>query len=80
MSPSSSINISPLSNVISLLPSNVNLLTSPLEPLPGIGPANAKSIIDYREENGDFISIDNLIEVPGIGEATMNEIREYITT
>ena len=60
---------------------NINTANSLLlETLPGIGPATAKSIIDYREENGDFSSIDNLIEVPGIGEATMNEIREYITT
>lgn len=60
---------------------NINTANSLLlETLPGIGPATAKSIIDYREENGDFSSIENLIEVPGIGEATLNEIREYITT
>jgi len=51
-----------------------------LDTLPGIGPSTAQSIIDYREEYGYFEDIEDLINVPGIGEVTMNEIREFITT
>jgi len=51
-----------------------------LDTLPGIGPSTAQSIIDFRDQNGDFETVEDLIEVPGIGEATMNEIRELITT
>ncbi len=60
---------------------NINTATiTQLDTLPGIGPATAQSIIDYRDENGDFETVEDLIEVAGIGEATMNEIRELITT
>ncbi len=60
---------------------NINTASlSQLDTLPGVGPTTAQSIIDYREENGDFSSIEDLVEVPGIGEATLNEIREFITT
>ena len=60
---------------------NINLASlEQLDTLPGIGPSTARSIIEYREENGYFETIDDLINVPGIGEATLNEIREFITT
>lgn len=51
-----------------------------LETLPGIGPATAKSIIDYRDNISSFNSIEDIMDVPGIGEATYNEIKTIIIT
>jgi competence protein ComEA len=59
---------------------NVNVATpEELETLPGIGEVLAATIITYREENGPFTSVDQLIEVSGIGEVTLEEIRELVT-
>ncbi|ADU29838.1 helix-hairpin-helix domain-containing protein [Evansella cellulosilytica] len=49
-----------------------------LTELPGIGPAKAKAIIHFREENGHFQKIEDVVNVPGIGEKTLENIREYI--
>jgi len=46
--------------------------------LPGIGPAKAKIILDYREKNGPFNSIDDLKKVKGIGEATVDKFKDMI--
>ena len=48
------------------------------EQLPGIGPSIAKKIVEYREQNGKFTSIDELQEVKGIGEAKFENIKEYV--
>jgi len=45
----------------------------------GIGPGTAKKIIKYRKENGPFKSIEDLLNVPGIGETKFNSFKEYIT-
>jgi len=46
--------------------------------LPGIGPTKAKAIIDYREQNGYFSSIEELINVNGIGESIFSKIKDRI--
>ncbi len=59
---------------------NINTASkTELETLSGIGPSTAQSIIDYREEHGEFLSIEDLMKVPGIGEATFNDIKSDIT-
>jgi competence protein ComEA len=50
-----------------------------LESLPGIGPTTAQKIIDYREQNGPFLSIEDIINVPGIGPGTYERIKDLIT-
>ena len=50
-----------------------------LEALPGIGEVLAQRIVDYRSENGPFRRIENLLQVSGIGPATFESIKDYIT-
>ena len=50
-----------------------------LETLPGIGEVLAQRIVDYRNENGPFKRIEDLLKVSGIGPATFEKIRDYIT-
>ena len=50
-----------------------------LEALPEIGPSLAQRIVDYRNVNGPFKRIEDLLQVKGIGEATFEKIKEYIT-
>ncbi len=58
---------------------NLNTATQEeLERLPGIGPALAKRIIDYRYEKGGFDSLEEIIEVKGIGKKTFAEIKDYL--
>ncbi len=61
----------------------ININTATLEELMsinGLGEAKAKAIIKYREENGYFKIIDDLLNVSGIGEALFEKFKEYITT
>lgn len=50
-----------------------------LEELPGVGPAIAGRIIDHRELNGPFTSVDDLLDVSGIGPKTLENIRPQAT-
>lgn len=51
-----------------------------LETLPGIGPALAQRILDFRQASGRFEQIEDLMEVSGIGPGIFDQIRELITT
>ena len=58
---------------------NINTADSAqLETLKGIGPVKANAIIAYREEFGSFISIEEIMDVKGIGVKTFENIREWI--
>lgn len=50
-----------------------------LDTLPGIGPTTATRIIEYRQQNGPFKELDDLMDVPGIGPATFDRIKNMIT-
>ena len=59
---------------------NINTATqTELETLPGIGPSIALKIINYRNENGKFSSIDEIKNVSGIGDSKFENIKKYIT-
>lgn len=58
---------------------NLNTATpSQLEELPGVGPVTASSIIRWREEHGRFSRIEELLEVKGIGPATLAELEAHV--
>lgn len=50
-----------------------------LETIPGVGPSMAEKIINYRTENGDFSSVEDLKNVSGIGEKKFESMKEYIS-
>jgi len=49
-----------------------------LDELPGVGPVTAQQILDYREANGAFRSVDELDAVPGIGPARLEQLRPLV--
>ena len=50
-----------------------------LEALPGIGPTLAQRIVDYRDQNGPFDRVEDLMEVDGIGQAKYDGLKDLIT-
>ncbi len=61
-------------------PININTATqAELETLPGIGPTLAAAIVEYREKNGPFATIEDIQDVPGIGPSKYEAIRDLIT-
>lgn len=50
-----------------------------LQMLPNIGEVLAERIVEYRNQNGPFSTIDDLLWVNGIGEKTLDDLRQYIT-
>ena len=59
---------------------NINTATqAELETLPGIGPVTAQAILQWRTDHGAFNAVDELMEVSGIGEATLAELSPYVT-
>ena len=67
-----------MSNINSKI--NINRATAKeLETLPGIGPTRAQAIIQYRNTNGAFRKIEDLMEVKGIGPAIFENIKDEIS-
>jgi len=59
---------------------NINTATArELESLPGIGPVYSQRIVQYREKNGSFRSIEDLTKVQGIGSAKMKDLRDLVS-
>ena len=50
-----------------------------LDALPGVGPATAKAIVEHRSKIGGFTSVDQLLDVRGIGEAKLEQLRPLVT-
>lgn len=61
-------------------PINLNLATEEqLVKVPGIGPSKAKKIIEYKNQNGSFNSINDLKNIKGFGPKTFEKLKEYFT-
>lgn len=59
---------------------NINTATAAeLDALPGVGEVIAQRIVDYRTANGPFQSVDDLLNVSGIGEVTLEDMRDLVT-
>jgi competence protein ComEA len=61
-------------------PVNLNSATlDQLDTLPGIGPALGQRIIDFREQHGPFRAVEDLLDVSGIGDKTLADLRDKVT-
>ena len=68
--------------IIGFSADKININTADKETLmsiiKGVGEKKAEAIINYREENGDFKSVDDLVNVKGIGESTIGKHKEQL--
>jgi len=61
-------------------PIDINRATvEELDTLPGIGPSIASAIVEHRERSGPFASVEDLLDVPGIGDAKLAQLRDLVT-
>jgi competence protein ComEA len=59
---------------------NLNTATeTELDTLPDVGPVTAASILQWRDQHGGFTSVDELLEVDGIGDVTLGKLAPYVT-
>ncbi len=60
----------------------ININTAPqslIEELPGIGPTKAQAIVSYRQEHGPFQKVEDLLNVPGIGDGLLAQIKGLVS-
>lgn len=61
-------------------PLNINTATpAQLETLPGVGPAKARAITEYREKSGGFKRVEDLTNVKGLGEKSVERLKPMVT-
>jgi competence protein ComEA len=59
---------------------NVNTATAEqLQLLPGVGETRARAVIETRKRRGGFESVEDLLDVKGIGESSLQQMRPYVT-
>lgn len=70
----------PASGAAMAYPLNLNTASvADLDSLPRIGPATAAAIVQWRDANGGFNAVEDLLKVRGIGTATLEALRPYVT-
>ncbi len=70
----------PAADVAAAAPVNLNTATvAQLETLPGIGKATAERILEYRQKNGGFKKIEDLMNIRGIGEKSFLTLKPLVT-
>jgi competence protein ComEA len=78
MAPGVAVSAAPSASATTLV--NINTATlEQLEELPGVGPVTAQAILDWRTTNGGFTSVEELLEVDGIGDATLADLAPFVT-